>query len=146
MFGRGIYAVGGNAVSAHRAGFNVKRIRFFMFVFVGMISALAGMCRTCMMQQMHPTNMLGMEMNIIAGVVLGGTAVVGGSGTLLGCILGTALIVVVENSMILIGIPTVWKDFFVGALIIIGTGISAMRVYSANKPGARSLRKEAAKA
>jgi simple sugar transport system permease protein len=146
MFGRGIYAVGGNAVSAHRAGFNVKRIRFIMFIFVGMISALAGMCRTCMMQQMHPTNMLGMEMNIIAGVVLGGTAVVGGSGTLLGCILGTALIVVVENSMILIGIPTVWKDFFVGALIIIGTGISAMRVYSANKPGARSLRKEAAKA
>ena len=75
MFGRGIYAVGGNAVSAHRAGFNVKRIRFIMFIFVGMISALAGMCRTCMMQQMHPTNMLGMEMNIIAGVVLGGTAV-----------------------------------------------------------------------
>jgi simple sugar transport system permease protein len=142
MFGRGIYAVGGNAVSAHRAGFNVKRIRFFMFVFVGMISALAGMCRTCMMQQMHPTNMLGMEMNIIAGVVLGGTAVIGGSGTLLGCMLGTALIVVVENSMILIGIPTVWKDFFVGALIIIGTGISAMRVATANKPGARRLRKE----
>ena len=74
-----------------------------------------------------------------------GTAVVGGSGTLLGCMLGTALIVVVENSMILIGIPTVWKDFFVGALIIIGTGISAMRVYTANRPGARALRKEAAK-
>ena len=69
-------------------------------------------------------------------------AVIGGSGTLLGCMLGTALIVVVENSMILIGIPTVWKDFFVGALIIIGTGISAMRVATANKPGARRLRKE----
>ena len=145
MFGRGIYAVGGNAVSAHRAGFNVKHIRFLMFVFVGMISALAGMCRTCMMQQMHPTNMLGMEMNIIAGVVLGGTAVVGGSGTLFGCVLGTALIVVVENSMILIGIPTVWKDFFVGALIIIGTGISAMRVATANNPDRQALRKEAAK-
>ena len=63
---------------------------------------------------------------------------------LLGCILGTALIVVVENSMILIGIPTVWKDFFVGALIIIGTGISAMRVFTANKPGA-NVRKEAAR-
>jgi len=47
--------------------------------------------------------------------------------------------------MILIGIPTVWKDFFVGALIIVGTGISAMRVARANRPGARSLRKEAAK-
>ena len=128
MFGRGIYAVGGNAVSAHRAGFNVKKTRFLTMVFVGMISALAGMCRTCMMQQMHPTNMLGMEMNIIAGVVLGGTAVIGGSGTLLGCLLGTALIVVVDNSTLLLGIPTVWKDFFVGALIIVGTGISAIQV------------------
>ena len=145
MFGRGIYAIGGNAVSAHRAGFNVKRTRFIMLVFVGMISALAGMCRICMMQQMHPTNMLGMEMNIIAGVVLGGTSIAGGSGTLFGCMLGTALIVAVENSMILIGIPTVWKDVFVGALIVVGTGISAMQVTRAQKAGLRNLKKEAAK-
>jgi len=145
MFGRGIYAIGGNAVSAHRAGFNVKRTRFLMMVFVGVISALAGMCRICMMQQMHPTNMLGMEMNIIAGVVLGGTAIVGGSGTLYGCMLGTALIVVVENSMILIGIPTVWKDVFVGALIVIGTGISAMQVTRASRAGQRNVKKEAVK-
>lgn len=145
MFGRGIYAIGGNAVSAHRAGFNVKRTRFLMLVFVGMISALAGMCRICMMQQMHPTNMLGMEMNIIAGVVLGGTSIAGGSGTLFGCMLGTALIVAVENSMILIGIPTVWKDVFVGALIVVGTGISAMQVTRAQKAGLHNLKKEAAK-
>ena len=145
MFGRGIYAIGGNPVSAHRAGFNVKRTRILMFVFVGMISALAGLCRVCMMQQMHPTNMLGMEMNIIAGVVLGGTAIVGGSGTLFGCMLGTALIVVVENSMILIGIPTVWKDVFVGALIVVGTGLSAMQVTRAKRASLHNMRKEAAK-
>lgn len=145
MFGRGIYAIGGNPTSAHRAGFNVKRTRFIMFIYVGVISALAGLCRICMMQQMHPTNMLGMEMNIIAGVVLGGTAIVGGSGTLFGCMLGTALIVMVENSMILIGIPTVWKDFFVGALIVAGTGLSAMQVTRAKKAGLRNLKKEAIK-
>jgi len=145
LFGRGIYAIGGNPTSAHRAGFNVKRTRFLMFVLVGMIASLAGMCRVCMMQQMHPTNMLGMEMNIIAGVVLGGTAIVGGSGTLFGCMLGTALIVVVENSMILIGIPTVWKDFFVGALIVIGTGISAMQVTRSKRPSIKKLSKEAVK-
>ena len=80
-----------------------------------------------------------------AGVVLGGTAIVGGSGTLFGCLLGTALIVTVENSMILIGIPTVWKDVFVGALIVIGTGISAMQVTRANRAGMRNLKKEAVK-
>lgn len=145
MFGRGIYAIGGNPTSAHRAGFNVKRTRFIMFIYVGVISALAGLCRICMMQQMHPTNMLGMEMNIIASVVLGGTAIVGGSGTLFGCMLGTALIVMVENSMILIGIPTVWKDFFVGALIVAGTGLSAVQVTRAKKAGLRNLKKEAVK-
>ena len=70
MFGRGIYAIGGNEVSAHRAGFSVRKTKFWMYVFVGMIASLAGLMRTCMMTQMHPTNMLGMEMNIIAGVAV----------------------------------------------------------------------------
>ncbi|MDD2232789.1 MAG: ABC transporter permease [Sphaerochaetaceae bacterium] len=125
MFGRGIFAVGGNDISAHRAGIHVKRTKFLVYVFAGMIASLAGVTRTCMMQQCHPTNMLGMEMNIIAGVVLGGTAMAGGSGTLIGCVLGTLLIVTVENSMILLGISTTWKSVFVGAIILIGTAISA---------------------
>jgi len=133
MFGRGIYAIGGNEVSAHRAGFSVRRTKFWLYVFVGSISSLAGLMRTCMMTQMHPTNMLGMEMNIIAGVVLGGTAITGGAGSLTGCMLGTVLIVVVENSMILLGVPTVWKSVFVGALIIVGTGVSALQVARANR-------------
>ncbi len=142
MFGRGIYAIGGNEVSAHRAGFSVRKTKFWMYVFVGMIASLAGLMRTCMMTQMHPTNMLGMEMNIIAGVVLGGTAISGGAGTLTGCMLGTLLIVIVENSMILLGIPTVWKSVFVGALIIIGTGVSALQVARANRAAARKTAKE----
>lgn len=147
FFGRGIYAIGGNEASAHRAGFHTRRTKFLLYVFVGMIASLAGLIRTCMMQQNHPTNMLGMEMNIIAGVVLGGTAITGGLGSLTGCMLGTLLIVIVENSMILIGIPTIWKSVFVGALIIIGTGISAFQVVRLGSAGgAGSLRKEAAKA
>lgn len=127
IFGRGIYAIGGNANSAHAAGFNICRTKFIMYIIIGMIASTAGVCRTCMMQQMHPTNMLGMEMNIIAGVVLGGVALTGGSGSLLGCILGTFLIVMVQNSMILIGIPTTWSDVFVGAVIIVGVIVSALQ-------------------
>lgn len=143
FLGRGIYAIGGNEVSAHRAGFNTRRTKFLLYVFVGMMASLAGLIRTCMMQQNHPTNMLGMEMNIIAGVVLGGTAITGGTGSLTGCMLGTLLIVIVENSMILIGIPTIWKSVFVGALIIIGTGVSAWQVFRANRVAkVRFFRKE----
>ncbi len=128
MFGRGIYAIGGNEAAAYNAGFRVKRTKFLLYVFAGVVASIAGMIRVCMMQQCHPTNMLGMEMNIIAGVVLGGTVIGGGRGTLTGCILGTLLIVLVENSMILIGVPVVWKDVFVGLLIVIGTAISAYQV------------------
>lgn len=125
MFGRGIYAIGGNESAAYNAGFKVKHTKFLLYVFAGAIASVAGVIRVCMMQQCHPTNMLGMEMNIIAGVVLGGTAITGGKGTMTGCMLGTLLIVLVENSMILIGVPVVWKRVFVGLLIVIGTAVSA---------------------
>lgn len=133
MYGRGLYAIGGNEVSAHRAGFNVWMIKFLLYVGVGMISSLAGLIRVSMMTQAHPTNMLGMEMMVIAGVVLGGTAITGGAGTLTGCMLGTILIVMVENSLILLGIPTFWQGFFVGVLILVGMGVSALQVTRAMK-------------
>ena len=149
-FGRGIYAIGGNPAAAKAAGFNVKRTKFLTYTIVGVIASIAGIIRVCMMQQCHPTNMLGMEMNIIAGVVLGGTAITGGAGTMTGCILGTLLIVLVENSMILLGIPTTWKSVFTGALIVIGTGVSALQVLRANraadKAKAQKFRKEGANA
>lgn len=72
MFGRGIYAIGGNESAAYNAGFAVKRTKFLLYLFAGVIASAAGIIRVCMMQQCHPTNMLGMEMNIVAGVVLGG--------------------------------------------------------------------------
>ena len=77
-------------------------------------------------------------------VLLGGTAIVGGKGTLTGCVLGTLLIVLVENSMILIGVPVVWKDVFVGLLIVIGTAVSAYQAtHSGTKRRTRTQAKEA---
>lgn len=128
MFGRGIFALGGDESAAERAGFKVRRTKFWLYVIVGVIAALAGMVRTTSMGQMHPTNLLGMEMMVIAAVVLGGTAITGGTGSLTGVVLGTLLIVIVQNSMILTGIPTFWQGFALGLLIIIGTGVSAVQV------------------
>jgi len=127
-FGRGLYAVGGDENSAVRAGFKVRAIKFWLYVAVGVIASLAGLVRTSMMDQMHPTNLLGSELMVIAAVVLGGAAITGGTGTLTGTMLGTLLIVIVQNSMILVGIPTYWQSIALGALIIIGTGISALQL------------------
>ncbi|MCB1297713.1 MAG: ABC transporter permease [Microthrixaceae bacterium] len=132
-FGRGLYAMGGDESAAERAGFKVRHIKFWLFVIVGIIASLAGLVRTSMMDSMHPTNLLGIELMVIAAVVLGGTAITGGSGTLTGAMLGTLLIVIVQNSMILVGIPTFWQGFSLGVLIIVGTGISAIQLTRARK-------------
>lgn len=128
MFGRGIFAVGGDESSAVRAGFKVRRIKFWLYVMVGVIAAIGGFVRTTSMGQMHPTNLLGSEMMVIAAVVLGGAAITGGTGSLTGVMLGTLLIVIVQNSMILIGVPTFWQRAALGFLIIVGTGISAVQL------------------
>jgi len=128
MFGRGVFAIGGDESSAIRAGFKVRRIKFWLYVMAGVIAALAGLVRASMMGQMHPTNLLGMEIMVIAAVVLGGAAITGGTGSLTGVMSGTLLIVIVQNSMILLGIPTYWQRGALGLLIIVGTGISAVQL------------------
>lgn len=127
MLGRGIYAVGGDEVAAARAGFNVFGTRMFIFCFSGMMAGFIGVSRASMMLTVSPNNMIGMEMDIIAACVLGGVSLVGGKGSVLGAVLGTALITIVSNSLILLGIPTVWSRVFTGLIIIIGTGVSAVQ-------------------
>ena len=125
MLGRGIYAIGGDETSARRAGFNVTAIKVFIYCFVGALAGLTGVTRACMIMNAHPTNLLGMEMTVIAAVVLGGARVTGGVGTLTGTMLGVALMTILSNSLILIGVPTYWTKVFTGAVIIIGTGVTA---------------------
>jgi len=135
MLGRGIFAIGGDEVSAERAGFNVFGIKMFIYGLAGLMAGIGGIARACMMQNCHPTNLNGMEMTVIAAVVLGGARVTGGIGTLLGAMLGVALMTIMANSLILIGIPTYWQRVFTGAIIIIGTGVSAYQSRHSNAAG-----------
>ena len=130
MAGRGVYAVGGDATSAERAGFNVKRTRFGVFTISGGLAAIAGVCYSVESTYFLPTEFAGEEMIVIAAVILGGTRLMGGVGTLTGCVLGTLLLTIVANSLILIGVPIYWQKFIVGAIIIFGTAISVIQVYN----------------
>jgi simple sugar transport system permease protein len=125
MLGRGIYAIGGDEAAAERAGFNVRGIKMFLYCFVGVLAGITGIARISMMAYADPSTMLGMELTVIAAVVLGGTRVSGGLGTLTGTVLGVALMTILANSLILIGIPTYWSRAFTGIVIIIGTGVTA---------------------
>ncbi|MGB9638159.1 MAG: ABC transporter permease [bacterium] len=125
MLGRGIYAIGGDINAAERAGFNVKLIQIFIYGFVGFISGIGGFIHTCMMQNSNPVNLLGLELIVIAAVVLGGTKITGGYGTVIGALLGLFLVIIMNNSLILLGIPSYWQTFVTGVLILIGTSVTA---------------------
>lgn len=141
MFGRGIYAIGGDPISAERAGFNVHKIRMFLYTFSGVIAGITGIVRSSMNQMVHPTNLFGMEMTIIAGVILGGASLVGGKGSLTGVMLGMFLLTMVENSLLLLGVPVYWQTFFVGAVIILGISATSYReIVSSRKAKTISLK------
>lgn len=133
MLGRGIYAIGGDEAAAERAGFNVRAIKMFLYCFVGVLAGITGVARISMMSYADPSTFLGMELTVIAAVVLGGTRVTGGLGTLTGTILGIALMTILANSLILIGIPTYWSRAFTGAVIIVGTGVTARQIASTHR-------------
>ncbi len=133
MLGRGIYAIGGDEIAAERAGFNVRGIKMFLYSFVGLLAGITGIVRISMMSYADPSTMLSMDMTVIAAVVLGGTRVTGGVGTLIGTVLGITLMTMLSNSLILIGIPTYWARAFTGAVIIIGTGVTAHQTFSSRR-------------
>ncbi len=133
MLGRGIYALGGDIVACERAGFNITKLQFFVYGFMGALAGVAGMTRTVLTGSCQPTTLIGFELTCIAAVVLGGTRITGGHGTVKGAILGALLITMVSNSLILLGVPTYWSKFVTGIIIIIGTGTSAYQILRQKK-------------
>lgn len=132
MFGRALYAIGGNEVSAERAGYNVKRTKFLLYSVVGAVAGFTGMIRVCMASQSIPKALVNKEMTIIPAVILGGASIFGGEGTVFGTVTAISIITVVSNSMLLIGIDTYWQNFFNGLVILIGVTVSALQAKRRN--------------
>ncbi len=133
MFGRALYAIGGNEVSAERAGYNVKRTKIVLYTVVGAAAGFIGMVRVCMARQSIPKALTGKEMTIIPAVILGGASIFGGEGSVFGTVTAVGIITVVSNSMLLVGIDTYWQNFFNGLVILIGITISAVQAMRRNK-------------
>lgn len=125
MLGRQIFAIGGSVESARRIGIKVRGVQFFIYIYVGILAGLAGVIHASMARVANPFDLVGLELSVIAAVVLGGARLAGGYGTLTGTVLGVALIVLVRNSLIVLGIPSTWQSVAIGILILIGTGLPA---------------------
>lgn len=126
-FGRGIYAIGGDKNAARIAGVKINKIQTMVYVTGGILAAIGGVTYTILMRQASPQNLMGSEMMVIAAVVVGGTRITGGHGSVLGTVLGIVLIALIQNNLVMVGVPTRFQMFVVGLIIVMGTSITSIR-------------------
>lgn len=124
MFGRGLYAIGSDKDAAERSGFKTGRIIFFAYVLGGAIAALGGFMYTCNVGAISPADLMGGEMVIIAACILGGIRPGAGIGGLFNVIIGVVLLIMIQNNLLMLGIPLYYQNMFTGAIILLGTIIS----------------------
>jgi len=104
-FGRSLYITGGNTYAASASGINVNNIKMISYIVLGICVALGGIVKSSMIDSAQPTAGAGFEFDVITAVVLGGTSLFGGVGTISGTILGVLLLGVISNSLVLLGLP-----------------------------------------
>lgn len=124
MFGRGLYAIGADKVAAQRSGFKTGLITFFSYVLGGTIAAIGGFMYTCNVGAIAPSDLLGGEMIIIAACILGGVRPGAGIGGLFNVIIGVVLLIMIQNNLLMLGIPLYFQNVFTGAIILVGTIVS----------------------
>ena len=103
-FGRKIYATGGNTTAARYSGINTQRVKIITLVLVGMLAGLAALVLTARSHAARPDAGTGIELDVIAAVILGGTALGGGRGTIIGALVGSLIIGVLNNGLNLVGV------------------------------------------
>ena len=125
--GRHIYATGGNKIASEYSGINVKRVTFFVFVLSGFLASLAGVLTV---GRTFTATMImgdGAEMDAIAAVVLGGTSMSGGKGSISGTVIGVIVIGILKNGMNLLGIDSSWQYVVQGIVILIAVYIDYIK-------------------
>ncbi len=126
MFGRSIYAIGGDAEAARRVGIRVVRTQVWLYTLVGALAAFGGMAFVILGKNANPQAIVGTELDIIAAVVLGGASIFGGRGSVWGTVLGVVLVQLINNNLVLVGIPSTWQRAAVGMLLILGVTAQAV--------------------
>ncbi|PZG55551.1 ABC transporter permease [Spongiactinospora gelatinilytica] len=126
MLGRSIYAIGGDVESARRVGIRVGRVQTFVYLFAGALAGFGGLMHVTLSRQANPYDLVGSELDVIAAVVIGGASIFGGRGSVLGTVLGVTLIAVINNSLVLLGVPSAWQRLAVGLLVLLGVGLQAL--------------------
>jgi ribose transport system permease protein len=126
-FGRKIYAVGANPLVARLAGVRVERVKIICFMILGLCVSIASLLNLARVGAVSPTTGTGLEFEVIAAVVIGGTSLSGGQGSILRSIAGVVTIALIRNFLNLARVDIFWQDFATGAIILGAVLIDALR-------------------
>ena len=125
-FGRYLYAVGGNERAALLTGLRVNRIKLWVYTLGGGLAGVAGLLVTSRLDSAQPNAGLGYELDSIAAVVIGGTSLSGGRGSVLGTVLGCLIIGVLNNGLFLLNVSPLWQQIVKGLVILAAVALDKM--------------------
>ena len=124
-FGRKVFATGGNATAARYSGINTSRVKITAFMITGCLAGLAGLILSARGHAARPDIGIGLELDVIAAVILGGTSLFGGRGAIIGTLIGSLIIGVMNNGLVIVGVSSSWQIAVKGAIIILA--VAAMK-------------------
>lgn len=122
-FGRSIYAIGGNSEAAALSGINIKRNTLMVFVLMGALSGIAGIILTSRLNAATTSAGDMYELDAIAACVIGGTSLAGGTGHIIGSVVGALIMVSIDNGMSIMNIPTFWQYIVKGMILIVAVWV-----------------------
>lgn len=131
--GRNVFAVGSNMRAAKLSGVNIDATRIMTFVITGALCGLCGMIQSGTLKTSEPMAGGGYELDVIAAVVIGGTSMSGGEGTVLGVIIGAAIMGVLKNSFVLLNVSAYWQIVVLGLVTILAVAVDALKTKKAAK-------------
>ncbi|PYF84133.1 erythritol ABC transporter membrane protein [Marinomonas alcarazii] len=126
-FGRHVYAIGDNERAAELSGIKVNNVKIWVYTIAGLCAALAGIVVTSQLVASHPSTGNAFEMNAIAAVVLGGTSLAGGRGTISGTLIGAFVIGILADGLVMMGVSEFWQMVIKGIVIIVAVVIDQMQ-------------------
>lgn len=132
VFGRRIYAIGGNEQAARLSGINVDRVLIWVYTISGICTGIAGIIFSARLLSAQPMGGEGYELDAIAAVILGGTSFTGGLGSIIGTIIGALIIGVLNNGLVLMDVPFFYQLMIKGGVIVVAVLLDRVRVARTN--------------
>lgn len=127
VFGRHLYAVGGDIEAARRFGIKIDRVRMWAYIISALTAAMAAFLIAARLNQGNPTVGKFYELYAIAAVVIGGASLFGGEGSIVGGIIGASIISVLWNALVLLRVSSYWHEVTVGAIIVVAVTVDVLR-------------------